>query len=169
MEGPEIAGCSNVANGKSICGDGAIDFPEKERKQPTQEGLGNQRVSDSNLGSLNKILQAHLGYALSNVESSNKPDDVLNTSDGLSDCFELESFTNNQILERENENKIFLSTAIILVQDKKKNWRTCRALLDSASQCNFMTKRLQNSLKLSLFETSEKNSGINENESLVNG
>jgi Pao retrotransposon peptidase/Putative peptidase (DUF1758)/Integrase zinc binding domain len=69
----------------------------------------------------------------------------------------------------DKSHEVLLATAIVLVQDQKKNWKVCRALLDSASQCNFMTSKLHKFLRLPIFQTSIVISGINEKESEFQG
>ncbi|CAH1987003.1 unnamed protein product [Acanthoscelides obtectus] len=46
------------------------------------------------------------------------------------------------------KNRVLLSTAIILLKDAEGRWHECRALLDSGSQPNFITKRTMELLKL---------------------
>jgi hypothetical protein len=82
-----------------------------------------------------------------------------------------EASLKNHIFTHHNKDnyEVLLATAIVLVQDKKKNWKACRALLDSASQSNFVTKKFQQSLRLSKVGTLIKITGINENESVIDG
>jgi len=48
----------------------------------------------------------------------------------------------------EQQNEILLSTATVLIKDKNHKWHECRALLDSGSQSNFITKNLAEKLNL---------------------
>lgn len=50
--------------------------------------------------------------------------------------------------------QILLSTAMVCLQDNLGNWHTCRALLNSASQINFMTSELAKKLSLNIREDS---------------
>nr|CAI5843842.1 unnamed protein product [Callosobruchus analis] len=47
-------------------------------------------------------------------------------------------------------NQVLLSTAIIQVRDSKGNFRPCRALLDSGSQSNFISKHFADNLGLQM-------------------
>lgn len=67
-----------------------------------------------------------------------------------------------------NKTKVLLATAVVFVQDKNKNWIACRTLLDSGSQSNFITTRLQKSLHLLKSKTSITVSGFNQQESKIN-
>lgn len=55
---------------------------------------------------------------------------------------------NNQTLC--NNNQVLLSTACILVKDVRGEFKSCRVLLDSASQSNFITQRMVSKLGLNL-------------------
>jgi len=55
-----------------------------------------------------------------------------------------------------------LSTAIVLVRDHNGHYQECRALLDSASQSHFMTKKLCQRLQLSIFKTNHLINGIDQ-------
>lgn len=63
-----------------------------------------------------------------------------------------QSYSSSYVHKNHNEDlisQIVLSTAIILVQDSMGNWHKCRALLDSGSQPNFITSKMQRILNLS--------------------
>lgn len=63
-----------------------------------------------------------------------------------------QSFSSSYVHENHDENRIaqiMLSTANILVQDSQGIWHKCRALLDSGSQPNFITSKMQRILKFS--------------------
>lgn len=67
-----------------------------------------------------------------------------------------------------NANQVLLATAEVKLQDKDGRWQVCRALLDSASQSNFITVHL---LKRLGIETSKVNiaiQGINQIVSPIN-
>jgi len=51
-------------------------------------------------------------------------------------------------LNRLEQNYTFLATAVVLVTDRRRNQRKCRALLDSGSQVNFISGNLAKSLQL---------------------
>lgn len=46
------------------------------------------------------------------------------------------------------EEFILLATAVVYIADAKGNWTRCRALLDNASQLNFITKKIATKLRL---------------------
>ncbi|XP_022165436.1 uncharacterized protein LOC111030316 [Myzus persicae] len=58
---------------------------------------------------------------------------------------------------------VFLATALVTVQDKFGGHRQCRAILDSGSQVNFVSKRYANLLQLSCKKSSLPISGIGDN------
>ncbi|XP_050303742.1 uncharacterized protein LOC126741390 [Anthonomus grandis grandis] len=61
-----------------------------------------------------------------------------------------------------NVEEVLLSTALILIKDNDGNWQHCRALLDSGSQSNFITRELAESLKLPFCKTNIPITGIGE-------
>ncbi|XP_043502762.1 uncharacterized protein LOC122524512 [Polistes fuscatus] len=58
-------------------------------------------------------------------------------------------------------NQVILATALVRIEDKIGNFHTCRALLDSGSQSNFITRKLANHLGLKLLKSDIRISGIN--------
>ncbi|XP_060858122.1 uncharacterized protein LOC132935520 [Metopolophium dirhodum] len=58
---------------------------------------------------------------------------------------------------------VFLATALVMVQDKNGGHRQCRAILDSGSQVNFVSKRYANLLQLACKTSSLPISGIGDN------
>ncbi|XP_060877301.1 uncharacterized protein LOC132950092 [Metopolophium dirhodum] len=58
---------------------------------------------------------------------------------------------------------VFLATALVKVQDKNGGHRQCRAILDSGSQVNFVSKRYANLLQLACKKSSLAISGIGDN------
>ncbi|XP_039309076.1 uncharacterized protein LOC105207058 [Solenopsis invicta] len=52
--------------------------------------------------------------------------------------------------------QVLLSTAIVLIHDSQGNLHKCRALLDNGSHSNFITRKLNNKLKLR-YKTTNKN------------
>ncbi|XP_072395333.1 uncharacterized protein [Diabrotica undecimpunctata] len=61
--------------------------------------------------------------------------------------FQLDSFKSTQMVEEVQE-QVLLSTAIIHMVDNIGNMHKCRALLDSGSQSNFITRSLAEKLQL---------------------
>lgn len=61
-----------------------------------------------------------------------------------------------------------LSTAIIFIRDNKGEYQECRALLDSASQSDFMTKNLCQRLQLKTCKTDHLINGFGQTNVLVN-
>ncbi|XP_037932179.1 uncharacterized protein LOC119666974 [Teleopsis dalmanni] len=59
-----------------------------------------------------------------------------------------------------SENSVLLATAIILIKNSSGTFVPCRAILDSASQLNFITSRLVNLLQLNTKTTYTTISGI---------
>lgn len=60
-----------------------------------------------------------------------------------------------------------LSTATVLIKNGEENWQKCRALLDSGSQSNFITKHLAEKLNLQLFQTNIPVVGIGNSASSI--
>jgi len=58
---------------------------------------------------------------------------------------------------------VFLATALVMVRDKNGGRRQCRAILDSGSQVNFVSKRYANLLQLSCKKSLLPISGIGDN------
>jgi hypothetical protein len=58
---------------------------------------------------------------------------------------------------------VFLTTALVMVQDKNGGRRQCRAILDSDSQINFVSKRYANLLQLTCMKSLLPISGIGDN------
>ncbi|XP_017471613.1 PREDICTED: uncharacterized protein LOC108362964 [Rhagoletis zephyria] len=58
---------------------------------------------------------------------------------------------------------VLLATAVIYIKNRAGSLIPCRALLDSASQLNFITNRLVNQLQLRKFKSSLSISGIGQN------
>lgn len=58
---------------------------------------------------------------------------------------------------------VFLATALVVVRDKNGRHRQCRALLDSGSQVNFVSRRYANLLQLVCKKSSLPISGIGDN------
>nr|CAH7723254.1 unnamed protein product [Callosobruchus chinensis] len=50
--------------------------------------------------------------------------------------------------EHTKDTNILLPTAIVLIKDSENRWHECRALLDSGSQPNFMTRKISDRLHL---------------------
>lgn len=67
------------------------------------------------------------------------------------------------IATRSINSHAFLATAIVLVQDCYDTYRECRVILDSGSQLNFISKRLENMLQLPSKRTLLPISGIGAN------
>ncbi|KMQ89917.1 pao retrotransposon peptidase [Lasius niger] len=63
---------------------------------------------------------------------------------------------------RDEEHQVVLSTALIEVYDRRGRTHRCRALLDSGSQINFITRRLAEELDLVQGETNMTITGINQ-------
>ncbi|XP_049309563.1 uncharacterized protein LOC125777819 [Bactrocera dorsalis] len=63
---------------------------------------------------------------------------------------------------------VLLATAIIYVKNRSGSLIPCRALLDSASQLNFITNRLANQLQLKKIKSSQFISGIGQNDFVDN-
>ncbi|XP_022180210.1 uncharacterized protein LOC111040585 [Myzus persicae] len=61
-------------------------------------------------------------------------------------------------------NHVFLATALVTVKDRWGGYRECRAVLDSESQINFVSKRLANILQLNAKLTALPIRGIGGNE-----
>lgn len=51
---------------------------------------------------------------------------------------------------QEESKQVILATALVQVEDAKGNWQTCRALLDSGAQSNFIVTSLVTKLKLEI-------------------
>uniref|UniRef100_A0A069DYA1 Putative bel15-i ag n=1 Tax=Panstrongylus megistus TaxID=65343 RepID=A0A069DYA1_9HEMI len=64
-----------------------------------------------------------------------------------------------------NKSTVLLSTCIIKIEDKFGNYFNCRAVVDSGSQLNFISKRLCDKLKLEKQKTSIFIKGINNSNS----
>nr|XP_022909145.1 uncharacterized protein LOC111420399 [Onthophagus taurus] len=67
-----------------------------------------------------------------------------------------------QALKATNEQKVFLSTAIVEVKNGEGKWQRARALLDSGSQSNFITNDLTQRLKLHTYKVDLPVTGINQ-------
>ncbi|KAJ8920538.1 hypothetical protein NQ315_005407 [Exocentrus adspersus] len=67
------------------------------------------------------------------------------------------------------DSEVLLSTALVLVKDKYGKAHECRALLDSGSQSNFMTKNVCDRLQLSTRKLKLAVSGINQIGTNING
>ncbi|XP_075170108.1 uncharacterized protein LOC142242414 [Haematobia irritans] len=65
-------------------------------------------------------------------------------------------------IEFNDGSNILLATAIVLVKNKNGNFVPCRAILDSASQLNFMTTRFVNQAQLNMKNANIAISGIGE-------
>ncbi|XP_075150935.1 uncharacterized protein LOC142225044 [Haematobia irritans] len=65
-------------------------------------------------------------------------------------------------IEFNDGSNILLATAIVLVKNKYGNFVPCRAILDSASQLNFMTTRFVNQAQLNMKNANIAISGIGE-------
>lgn len=63
---------------------------------------------------------------------------------------------------------VLLSTAMIFLQDKLGNWHEARALLDSGSDANFITKRVAEVLQLKLMPTLVEAHGFGEKSETIN-
>lgn len=96
--------------------------------------------------------------SIQKIESLNRNPDNIN----------LQNIYKNFSLE-EKKSTVLIATAIIFVQDKFKNWKICRTVLDSASQSNFITEKLRKSLHISKQLTSIKISGFNQHETIISG
>lgn len=65
------------------------------------------------------------------------------------------------------KSQVILATAIVDILDSKGNYRPCRAILDSCSQCNSITERLANVLGLNKKEVNIKLKGVANLESSI--
>lgn len=61
-----------------------------------------------------------------------------------------------------NKKHVILPTAVILIQDHSKNFVSCRAMLDSGSQLNFITATLARRLKIKTHKINTQISGISD-------
>lgn len=82
--------------------------------------------------------------------------------------FSPQSITKNGLtVNNKAEAMVFLSTAMVKIQDSNGKWHEARALLDSGSDGNFMTKQLSDVLKISTTSTLIRTNGFGEKESTI--
>lgn len=74
------------------------------------------------------------------VKNNEKPEDSLLASTSQGNSISMAATLVNS--------HVFLSTAVVMIKDNYGNAHKCRAVLDSGSQLNFISKGLQNKLKL---------------------
>lgn len=65
-----------------------------------------------------------------------------------SDVKEVANADQESLLVNQRNSHVFISTAVVLATDKFGNTRSCRTILDSRSQVNFISKGLYNKLQL---------------------
>lgn len=63
---------------------------------------------------------------------------------------------------------VLIATVLLEIQDKYGSWRLCRAILDSASDCNFITEQLRKSLHIAGEKTFIDITGFNLQKSTIN-
>ena len=95
---------------------------------------------------------ANYGQAGDNKATSSKPVNNDNHSSEGGSYFSYKGRSTNHIL---------LATAMVDVQTKTKNYVSCRVLLDSASQLNFISEQCVNRLGLTKHQSSTSIQGVN--------
>ncbi|GBP01323.1 hypothetical protein EVAR_66461_1 [Eumeta japonica] len=70
------------------------------------------------------------------------------------------SNVSKKLVEVENDNNVFLATAIVMIKNNFGTFVPCRAILDSASQLNFISNRLLEQLQLKAKKSFTSISGI---------
>lgn len=106
----------------------------------------------------------------STFQTSNQTNDEPSTSQQINSieaiqttCSSTQQDTFSSQYQREHTQHVLLATAIIYIIDKAGNAHKARALLDSASQSNFITSKLSNILNLTKHNISVPIVGINQN------
>lgn len=92
-----------------------------------------------------------------NVDSDNRD----NCSSNQSNQISLSQYVNK------NRPQVLLSTALVIIYDKSGKPHVCRALLDSGSQSNLVTKELCEKLQLTKHEANVSITGISLNRSQI--
>lgn len=98
----------------------------------------------------------------------NQQSDIVEQANGFNDTIINSPQTLLANQPNENINNVILSTVCVLVRDLNGKRHSCRALLDSGSQINFITNELCNRLNLQKFKSNLSISGINNKTSLTN-
>lgn len=91
------------------------------------------------------------------VKSNEKPDEKPNENQNKE-----KTTTSCCAFAGANEQHIFLSTAVVMVENHLGVVQPCRVLLDNGSQSNFITERFANSLKLKQDPANIKVTGLNQ-------
>ena len=86
------------------------------------------------------------------------------TSETVKDEPPEENETTSNISNQSNK-LVILATALVRVKDSCGNYQMCRALLDSGSQSNFLTRKFADRLKLKLSKSTINITGINSSSS----
>lgn len=131
----------------------------------------NDCLSNFNCGKCKQRHNTLLHYeGYRNINTDNKEDEQASNSknsqgiiDDNGDVEEEQSTPRNVLWASQKTNHVFLATAIVLIYDKNGIKKQCRAVLDSGSQINFISKKLANMIGLPHEPINQPISGIGAN------